>query len=68
MTQLRVVLARASAEAGWTFDELSERSGVSRQTLLNLNSGKHAGDLKTWLKLSRAFGVGLDELLEPVWL
>lgn len=68
MTQLRVVLARARVEAGWTFDELSERSGVSRQTLLNLNSGKHAGDLKTWLKLSRAFGVGLDELLEPVWL
>lgn len=68
MTQLRVVLARARAEAGWTFDELSERSGVSRQTLLNLNSGKHAGDLKTWLKLSRAFDVGLDELLAPVWL
>lgn len=67
MTQLRVVLARARAEAGWTFDELSERSGVSRQTLLNLNSGKHAGDLKTWLKLSHAFGVGLDELLAPVW-
>lgn len=67
MTQLRVVLARAREHSGWTFDELAERSGVSRQTLLNLNSGKHAGDLKTWLKLSRTFGVGLDELLAPVW-
>lgn len=67
MTQLRVVLSRARANAGWTFEELAERSGVSRQTLLNLSSGKYAGDLKTWLKLSRAFGIGMDELLAPVW-
>lgn len=67
LSQLRFVLSRARADAGWTFEQLSEQSGVSRQTLLNLSSGKHAGDLKTWLKLSRAFGVGLDELLAPVW-
>jgi putative transcriptional regulator len=67
LSQLRSVLSRARADAGWTFEQLSEQSGVSRQTLLNLSSGKHAGDLKTWLKLSRAFGVGLDELLAPVW-
>jgi putative transcriptional regulator len=67
LTQLRVALARARADAGWTFEQLSEQSGVSRQTLLNLSSGKHAGDLKTWLKLSRAFDVSLDDLLAPVW-
>ena len=25
------------------------------------------GDLKTWLKLSAAFGVSLDDLVRPVW-
>lgn len=53
--------------AGWTFDQLAERSGVARQTLLNLSNGRYRGDLLTWLRLSRAFGVGLDELLGPVW-
>lgn len=49
-----------------TFDQLSEVSGISRQTLLNISSGKYNGDLRTWLKLSSAFGVGLDELLGPL--
>jgi len=50
-----------------TFDELAELSGVSRQTLINLSQGRHYGDLRTWLKLSAAFGVGLDDLIAPVW-
>ncbi|MFT3861224.1 hypothetical protein [Micropruina sp.] len=41
---------------------------MSRQTLLNVSSGKSNGDLRTWLRLSRAFGVGLDELLAEVRL
>lgn len=53
--------------SGWTFDELAERSGAARQTLLNISAGRYRGDLLTWLRLSRAFGVGLDELLAPVW-
>ncbi|MBK0418154.1 helix-turn-helix transcriptional regulator [Leucobacter sp. CSA1] len=62
-----MVIGRARVRAGLTIEQLSERSGVSRQTILNLGSGKYHGDLKTWLKLSRALGVGLDELLAPVW-
>lgn len=50
-----------------TIEQLSEASGVSRQTILNLGSGKHHGDLKTWLKLSKALGLDLDEMLAPVW-
>jgi putative transcriptional regulator len=52
---------------GMTIEQLAEHSGVSRQTILNLGAGRHHGDLKTWLKLSRALEIGLDELLAPVW-
>jgi len=67
LSRLRGIINRRRAEAGLTFEELSEHSGVSRQTLLNLSSGKYHGDLRTWLKLSQAFGIGLDELLADVW-
>jgi putative transcriptional regulator len=67
MNQLRVAFNKARHAASLTFDQLAERSGVSRQTLINLSQGRHYGDLKTWLKLSATFGVGLDELVSPVW-
>lgn len=67
LSQLRFIIGKARVDAGMTIEQLSEASGVSRQTILNLGSGKHYGDLKSWLKLSRALGVGLDELLAPVW-
>jgi len=68
LSRLRGIINRRRAEAGLTFEQLAERSGISRQTLLNVSSGKYYGDLRTWLKLSRAFGIGLDELLADVWV
>lgn len=68
LSKLRGIVNQRRAEARLTFEELSELSGISRQTLLNLSSGKYNGDLRTWLKLSRAFGIGLDEMLADVWL
>lgn len=67
LAKLRYALHGARAESGLTLEQLAERSGVSRQTLLNLGSGKYYGDLKTWLRISRALEVGLDELTEMVW-
>ena len=67
LTQLRLILNKRRYESGMTFEALAEASGISRQTLLNLSSGKYHGDLRTWLRLSRTFGVGLDEMLADVW-
>lgn len=67
LTKLRAVFVAQRAARGWTYEELAERSGVSRQTLLNIASGKYVGDVRTWVKLARAFGVGLDELFSEVW-
>lgn len=66
MMLLRDIFNRRRSEAGLTFDQLAEVSGVSRRTLLDISSGKYNGDLRTWLKLSTAFGVSLDELLAPL--
>ena len=67
LSQLRAIIVRARHDAGLTLEQLAERSGVSRQTLLNLGSGKHHGDLRTWLRIAKALDRGLDDLLAPVW-
>ena len=67
LSRLPAIFEERRKAAGWTFEELAERSGAARQTLLNVSKGRFRGDLLTWLRLSRAFGVGLDDLLAPVW-
>lgn len=67
LSQLRLIFNERRANAGFTYDELVERSGLARQTLLNIASGKYHGDLRTWMLLSRAFGIDLDTMLAPTW-
>lgn len=50
-----------------TFDQLAAASGLSRQTLFNLNAGRYYGDIKTWAILARTWGVALDDLIAPIW-
>lgn len=67
LTQLRLIFNRYRHESGLTYERLAEASGISRQTLLNLASGKYHGDLGTWLRLSRVFNIDMDEMLAGVW-
>jgi transcriptional regulator with XRE-family HTH domain len=41
----------ARALLGWTLDELSEKSGISRRTLTDLESGTHKPQRRTLDKL-----------------
>lgn len=68
LSQLRAIFNTRREQSGLTFDELADRSGLSRQTLQNVSSGRTYGDLLTWLRLSRAFRIGMDDLLAPVWV
>ncbi|WP_198423348.1 helix-turn-helix transcriptional regulator [Microlunatus antarcticus] len=56
------------AASGLTFEQLVEASGVSRQTLLRLSAGQARGEVVTWMRLSIAFQVSIDELLGPVFI
>lgn len=67
LDRLRVVFNQERAARELTYEQLAERSGLSRQTLLNISSGKYNGDLRTWLLLAKAFDRSLDDLLAPVW-
>ncbi|MFI8242596.1 helix-turn-helix transcriptional regulator [Streptomyces sp. NPDC085866] len=60
---LRVELARLRGERGWTFDELAERSGLARRTLIDLEHGRTTGSLTTWHALAHAFGVPIERFL-----
>jgi transcriptional regulator with XRE-family HTH domain len=60
---LRVTLARLRNDRGWTFDELAERSGLARRTVIDLEHGRGAGNVTTWHALAHAFDVPIGELL-----
>jgi transcriptional regulator with XRE-family HTH domain len=51
-------------ERGWTLDQLSERSGVSRRMVINVEQGASNPSIATLLRLSDALGVGLPALVD----
>ncbi len=67
-SRLREVFNAHRAASGLTFEQLAEASGVSRQTLLRLSAGQARGEVVTWMRLSIAFQVSMDELLGPVFV
>jgi transcriptional regulator with XRE-family HTH domain len=52
------------ADRGWTLDELSVRSGVSRRMVINIEHGDGNPSIATLLRLSDALGVGLPVLVD----
>ncbi len=47
-----------------TQQELAERAGVTRQTIIALEAGRYAPSLLLAFRLARAFGVQLDEVFQ----
>lgn len=60
---LRLELARLRAAAGYTYDELAERTGVSRRTLIEIEQGRTVGSIKTWHAIAHALDASFDQLL-----
>jgi len=51
-------------ERGLTHKEAAELTNVSQWTLIYLESGKRAPYMPTVTKIARAYGVGVEELVE----
>jgi putative transcriptional regulator len=47
-----------------TQQELADRVGVTRQTIIALEAGKYAPSLELAFRLARAFGVSVEEVFQ----
>ena len=63
---LRLELGRHRAARGWTYDELAERSGVTRRTLIAMETGTTNGRVDSWFRVSQAFGLEVGDLLRAL--
>jgi DNA-binding XRE family transcriptional regulator len=67
MTQRRPIaeqLRELRAQRGLTLVEASEKTGVGRKTLSNLERGVHTPHMPTLTKIARGYGVPIEELLD----
>lgn len=64
---LRVHLKRFRFEAdSMTQQELADRVGVTRQTVLSIEKGKYKPSLELALRMARVFGVPVEAVFEVV--
>lgn len=68
MGLVRVKVRELAAEKGWTFKEVSERSGVIYNTVKHYArcSGMSTVDFISLKKLARTFDVMIEDLVEIV--
>lgn len=53
------------AEREWSQADLGERTGVSRQTINALETGKYDPSLPLAFKIAAVFGKRIEEIFEP---
>jgi putative transcriptional regulator len=65
--ELRFWLARLRRERHLTLEQLAERSGVGRRSLVQLESGKSRGTLETWFKVSEGLDVEVGTVVSALY-
>ncbi|RFA07940.1 hypothetical protein B7R54_00965 [Subtercola boreus] len=63
---LRLKLSRLRHDAHLTYEALSELSGVSRRTLIEIEVGDSRGSLETWYHLANALNIDLGDLVREL--
>ncbi|MEW6180492.1 MAG: helix-turn-helix transcriptional regulator [Chloroflexota bacterium] len=49
-------------QKGWTQQELAQKAGVTRQTIISLENGRYNPSILLAFRLARLFGVPIEEL------
>ena len=63
--QLRNQIRRLRFDNGeMTQQQLADKAGVTRQTIIALEAGKYAPSLLLAFRIAEAFGVGIDEVFQ----
>lgn len=47
-----------------TQQQLADKAGVTRQTIIAIEQGKYAPSLPLAFKIARAFGIGVEDVFE----
>ncbi|NMC79745.1 MAG: helix-turn-helix transcriptional regulator [Chloroflexi bacterium] len=55
-------LEKLRSQKGWTQQELSDRVGVSRQTIISLERGRYNPSIQLAFRLARQFGVRIEDI------
>lgn len=63
---LRETIAQLRAEHSWSYDQLAERSGLSRRTLIEIEQGRAVATLNTLHALAHAFGTPVSHLADTL--
>lgn len=62
---VRNALPQLRAERAWSQGDLSERLGVSRQTVNALERGRYDPSLPLAFRIARVFGRSIEEIFTP---
>ncbi|HSJ65070.1 MAG TPA: helix-turn-helix transcriptional regulator [Gemmatimonadaceae bacterium] len=62
---MRNALPQLRAERAWSQGDLSERLGVSRQTVNALERGRYDPSLPLAFRIARVFGRSIEEIFTP---
>lgn len=65
--ELRFYLARLRRERHLTLEQLAERSGVGRRSLVQLESGESKGTLETWFKIAEGLDLEIGAVVSALY-
>jgi putative transcriptional regulator len=60
--RIQTKLASERSRAGYTQEELAERVGVTRQTIIAIEKGNYAPSVALALKLAKVFHIRVEDL------
>ncbi len=70
ISALRLEMSAKRAQQGLTYDALARKSGVSRRTIVSIETGSSRGALDSWMRIYDAldadFGATLQDLKNPL--
>jgi DNA-binding XRE family transcriptional regulator len=61
---LRLELGRQRDTKKLTYDDLAKLSGVSRRTLIAIETGTSPGSIQTWLHICRGLQINFSTIIE----
>jgi transcriptional regulator with XRE-family HTH domain len=59
-------MADLRAERGLTYEQLAERSGLSRRGVIALERGERVGEVRTWFRVAQALGVTFSDFVSTL--